>query len=54
MSILIPKSRTAEKNEVPSANYFQVDDHLCKLERSNGPKIEPCGTSALTEGHEKL
>ena len=50
-------SCTTENREVSSANSLALDDKpsgksLIQIKKSNGPKIDPWGTPALTLVHE--
>ena len=47
-------SHTVESNDVSSANNFTVDCKFSErsfmyIRKSNGPKMEPCGTPASTD-----
>ena len=51
-------SCTTENREVSSANSLALDDKpsgksLIQIKKSNGPKIDPWGTPALTLVHEE-
>ena len=56
--LVVLLSWITEKNGVLSANNLAFDErHFCKslklIRKSNGKKIELCGTPALTLAHEE-
>ena len=49
-------SRTTENREMSSANSFTVETKssvrsLMQIRKKSGPRMEPCGTPALTGNH---